>query len=97
MQYDCTKAGGPTEWLRVAGLCSALNIRMAPHHDPQILGHLVAGVPNGEIVETFPDEERDPIWAQLFVKRAEIKGSELILHDDPGWGNRGSRLWPDGN
>jgi L-alanine-DL-glutamate epimerase-like enolase superfamily enzyme len=86
MQYDCTRAGGPTEWLRVAALCSALNIRMAPHHDPQIHGHLVASIPNGEIIETFPEADRDPVWAQLFTKKPEIRESELILSGDPGWG-----------
>ncbi len=86
MQFDSTKTAGPTEWLRIAGMCAALNIRMAPHHDPQIHGHLVAAVPNGEIVETFPEAERDPIWSELFTKKPLLKDSILTLSDDPGWG-----------
>ncbi|MFC1935489.1 mandelate racemase/muconate lactonizing enzyme family protein [Chloroflexota bacterium] len=86
MQFDCTRAAGVTEWLKVAGMCAAQNVRMAPHHDPQIHGHLVAAVPNGEILETFPDSARDPIWAELFSVRPDIKGGELELLDRPGWG-----------
>jgi L-alanine-DL-glutamate epimerase-like enolase superfamily enzyme len=26
------------------------------------------------------------MWATLFTRRPEIKGGELILRDDPGWG-----------
>ena len=86
MQFDCTRAAGPTEWLKIAGMCAAQNVRMAPHHDPQIHAHLVAAVPNGEILETFPDPARDPIWGELFSVRPEIKGGQMELPDRPGWG-----------
>jgi L-alanine-DL-glutamate epimerase-like enolase superfamily enzyme len=86
MQFDCTRAGGITECLKVAGMCSANHVRLAPHHDPQVHGHLVAGLPVGEIVETFPTAERDPIWAELFTVRPEIENGWLTLSDRPGWG-----------
>jgi D-galactarolactone cycloisomerase len=86
MQFDCTRNGGITEALKVAGLCAINHVRLAPHHDPQIHGHLVAGLPVGEILETFPASDRDPIWAELFTVRPEIKNSELTLLDRPGWG-----------
>ncbi|MFQ6030806.1 MAG: mandelate racemase/muconate lactonizing enzyme family protein [Dehalococcoidia bacterium] len=86
MQFDCTRSGGITECLKVAGLCATQNVRLAPHHDPQVHGHLVAGLPVGEIVETFPTADRDPIWEELFTVRPEIKNSELVLLDRPGWG-----------
>ena len=86
MQFDCTRTAGITECLKVAGLCAIQNVRLAPHHDPQIHGHLVAGLPVGEIVETFPTGERDPIWAELFTMRPEIINGELTLLDEPGWG-----------
>jgi L-alanine-DL-glutamate epimerase-like enolase superfamily enzyme len=40
----------------------------------------------GEIGETFPTADRDPIWDELFSVRPEIKNSELTLLDRPGWG-----------
>jgi len=86
MQFDCTRASGITECLKVAGLCAMQNVRLAPHHDPQIHGHLVAGLAVGEILETFPTAERDPIWSELFTVRPDIQGSELTLLDRPGWG-----------
>ena len=86
LQFDCTRASGITDYLKIAGMCASQNIRMAPHHDPQIHGHLVAAMPNGEILETFPDPARDPIWSELFSQRPEIKQGELTLLDKPGWG-----------
>jgi D-galactarolactone cycloisomerase len=86
IQFDCTRSAGITECLKVAGMCAAQNVRLAPHHDPQIHGHLVAGLSVGEIVETFPTADRDPIWEEMFTVRPEIKNSELILLDRPGWG-----------
>jgi L-alanine-DL-glutamate epimerase-like enolase superfamily enzyme len=87
MQFDCTRAGGPTEWLKIAGMAASHHVQMAPHHDPQIHGHLCASVPNGLILETFPDPARDPIWGELFAVRPEIKNSEIVFPEDrPGWG-----------
>ncbi|MFB3120406.1 MAG: mandelate racemase/muconate lactonizing enzyme family protein [Stenotrophomonas maltophilia] len=86
MQFDCTRSGGITECLKIAGMCATQNVRLAPHHDPQVHGHLVAGLPVGEIVETFPEADRDPVWNELFTIRPEIKNSQLTLLDRPGWG-----------
>ncbi len=87
MQFDCTRAGGPTELLKVAAMAAVRHIPIAPHHDPQIHGHIVAAVPNGLILETFPDSARDPIWGELFTVRPEIKNSQIVLPEDrPGWG-----------
>ncbi len=86
MQFDCTRAAGITECLKVAGMCAMQNVRLAPHHDPQVHGHLVAGLPVGEIVETFPSADRDPIWEELFTVRPEIRNGEMTLLDRPGWG-----------
>jgi len=86
MQFDCSRNCGITECLRIAGLCAAHGVRLAPHHDPQIHGHLVAGLPVGEILETFPTAERDPAWEELFTVRPEIEDGELTLLDRPGLG-----------
>ena len=59
---------------------------MAPHHDPQIHGHLVAAVENGALLEVFPDPIRDPLWPGLFSVQPEILAGEVLLSDRPGLG-----------
>jgi D-galactarolactone cycloisomerase len=86
MQFDCTRAGGITEWLRVAAYASAHGVLMAPHHDPQIHGHLVAAVENGYVLEVFPNEVRDPVWEGLFAAKPAIEGGEVVLSEEPGLG-----------
>lgn len=86
MQFDCTRSAGITEVLKIAGMCAAQNVNLALHHDPQVHGHVMAALPNGEILETFPSAARDPIWAELFSVRPEIVNSQMKLLDRPGWG-----------
>lgn len=93
MQFDATRAGGVTEWLRVASYADSHGVLMAPHHDPQIHGHLIAGVPNGHIQEVFPNPARDPLWEGAFVGKPEIINGSMKLPDRPGFG---FRLDPEG-
>lgn len=86
MQFDATRGGGVTEWLRIADYAAHHHVLMAPHHDAQIHGHLVAAVPNGYILETFVNPERDPLWRDLFSVKPEIKDGMVILSDRPGFG-----------
>lgn len=86
LQFDATRGGGVTEWRKVAAIADAHNIWMAPHHDPQIHVHLVGAVPNGLILESFPNPERDPLWQKLYSKGAEIKGGYCAVPDRPGFG-----------
>lgn len=86
MQFDCTRAGGVTEWLKVAACAAAHGVVMAPHHDAQIHGHLVAAVPNGHILEVFPNPLRDPLWEELFTGRPNVTNGVVHLSDSPGFG-----------
>ena len=86
LQFDATRAGGITEWLRVAAYAGAHGIAMAPHHDPQVHGHLLGAVPNGLIQEVFPNVVRDPLWDGLFAERPVIEGGIMQLPDRPGLG-----------
>ena len=86
MQFDATRAGGVTEWLRVAAYAASHGIVMAPHHDPQIHGHLIAAVTNGHVQEVFPNPVRDPLWEGLFVDRPEIVDGVLHVSERPGFG-----------
>jgi L-alanine-DL-glutamate epimerase-like enolase superfamily enzyme len=86
LQFDCTQAGGITEWLRVAAYASAHGVVMAAHHDPQIHGHLLAASANGYIQEVFPNPARDPLWETLFLERPQIVDGQLVMTDRPGLG-----------
>jgi L-alanine-DL-glutamate epimerase-like enolase superfamily enzyme len=86
MQFDSTRAGGVTEWLRISTYCQAHGVMVSPHHDPQIHGHVAAAAPNCLGVETFSRTDRDPIWEGLFDRRPVLKNGMLHLSDDPGFG-----------
>lgn len=86
-QFDVTMlAGGFTEGRKIAALCELNHVQVAPHHDCFIHAHLVAGCPNGLIVEAFTDPERDPLQAELFENPPAIVGGKLKLSDQPGLG-----------
>jgi L-alanine-DL-glutamate epimerase-like enolase superfamily enzyme len=86
MQFDGTKNGGITEWRKIAGMCSMYHVGVAPHHDPQIHGHMVAAIPNGLTVESFHNPERDPLWPDLYAESARLEGGMLYLSERPGLG-----------
>ncbi len=86
MQFDACRSGGVTEWLRVAAYAHLHGVRMSTHHEPHIHGHLAAAAPNGWNVETFPNAERDPIFAGMYTHRAQIAGGKLVLNNEPGFG-----------
>lgn len=86
MQFDATRAGGVTEWLRVAAYAAGHGIVMAPHHDPQVHGQLIAAVPNGHVQEVFPNPVRDPLWAELYTGLPGIVDGVLHVPDRSGFG-----------
>ncbi len=86
MQFDCTRAGGVTEWLKVAAHAAAHGVAMAPHHDAQIHGHLVASAANGLTLEVFPNPLRDPLWQELFTAQPEVTNGIVRLSEAPGFG-----------
>jgi L-alanine-DL-glutamate epimerase-like enolase superfamily enzyme len=86
LQFDCTRAGGITEWMSAAAHAATHGVRMAPHHDPQIHGHLVAATANGYVLEVFPNHARDPLWGKLFSYGPAVAGGTLTLSERPGLG-----------
>jgi L-alanine-DL-glutamate epimerase-like enolase superfamily enzyme len=85
MQFDCTRAGGITEWLEVASYAATRGVGLAPHHDPQIHGHLLARYADA-ICECFPNPKRDPVWAEFYKERPQIRAGMLHLTGAPGLG-----------
>jgi L-alanine-DL-glutamate epimerase-like enolase superfamily enzyme len=87
VQFDATRYGGFTEALRVAALAEQFGVRIAPHHAPELHGHLVAAYPRcGFGVESHGEPERDPIWYGLFSERAQLKDGWVHLNEKPGFG-----------
>jgi L-alanine-DL-glutamate epimerase-like enolase superfamily enzyme len=86
MQFDCHKNTGVTEWRKIAGMASMMHIRMAPHHEPPLHGHLLASVPNAYILEGFANPERDPFWFEIYDRKPRIEKGILYLDDTPGMG-----------
>ena len=86
MQFDCNAHAGITEWRKVAGMASMSYIKMAPHHEPVLHGHLLASIPNGYILESFANPDRDPFWFELYDRKPRIEKSVLHLDDTPGFG-----------
>ena len=86
VQWDCTRAGGLTEGLRIAAYALAHGVQIAYHHDPQVHGPLMAAQSHGFCVESFPSIPRDPFWHHVLTKKPELKAGKVTLTDDPGFG-----------
>ncbi|MGC5629521.1 mandelate racemase/muconate lactonizing enzyme family protein [Georgenia sp. Z1344] len=86
LQTDCTRAGGLTAWMEVATYANLRGVAVAPHHDGHIHGHFLAAL-SGEVhCETFPDSDRDPLWARLYGEKPELVNGALVLSERPGLG-----------
>jgi L-alanine-DL-glutamate epimerase-like enolase superfamily enzyme len=86
MQFDANAHAGITEWRKIAGMAAMCHIRMAPHHEPPLHAHLLASVPNGYILESFANPDRDPFWFEIYDRKPRIEKSILYLDDTPGLG-----------
>jgi D-arabinonate dehydratase len=86
LNTDVTIAGGVTEWRRIAGLASTLDVQMAHHEESQVAVHLLAAIPHGLYVEIFPNVERDPLWYELPQERPVIRDGYMRVPEGPGLG-----------
>jgi D-galactarolactone cycloisomerase len=92
--YDASWSGGPSEWLRVAGLASCYGVQMAHHEEAQVAVHLIASAPHGTYVEAFhPD--RDPVFWHIDAGRAPLRDGFLAVPDRPGLGIEFDWDWVD--
>jgi D-arabinonate dehydratase len=82
---DASWGGGPTAWLRVAGMAACYGVQMAHHGEPVLGAHLLAAVSNGTYVETH-HPNRDPLFHGGLTGRGEIKDGHYHLTDAPGFG-----------
>ena len=77
---DICRAGGVTQWMKIAGMAEAFNLPVVSHVMPEILVHLVAACPNGLTVEYMP-------WMlALYEETPAIEDGMLVLPTTPGLG-----------
>ena len=77
---DVLRAGGISQWMKIAGMAEAFNLPIVNHLAPELSVHLVAAVPNGLTVEYMP-------WsAKLFKEVPQPVNGELTVPDKPGLG-----------
>ncbi|MEO1656694.1 MAG: mandelate racemase/muconate lactonizing enzyme family protein [Pseudomonadota bacterium] len=83
MNPDTIKAGGITEMRKIAALCSAYHVPIAPHGYGHMNVHVFASLPNGLVLETYPKKARDfnPALTPL-----PLKNGEVIVPMEPGLG-----------
>jgi L-alanine-DL-glutamate epimerase-like enolase superfamily enzyme len=82
VMIDICRAGGVTQWMKIAGMAEAFNLPVVSHVMPEMLVHLVAACPNGLTVEYMP-------WMLcLYEETPVLENGELVLPDRPGLGLR---------
>ena len=80
VMVDIVRAGGFSQWMKIAGMAEAFNLPIVSHVMPEILVHAVAACPNGLTVEYMP-------WMLcLYEETPAIVDGEMILPEKPGLG-----------
>jgi L-alanine-DL-glutamate epimerase-like enolase superfamily enzyme len=80
VMIDLVRAGGITQWMKIAGMAEAFNLPVVSHLIPEIHVHLVAAIPNGLTVEYMP-------WTlRLFEETPAIEHGNLVVPTRPGFG-----------
>ena len=77
---DLVRAGGITQWMKVAGMAEAFNLPVVSHLIPEVHVHLIAAIPNGHIVEYMP-------WTRTLFDNPPLPvKSEMTVPTLPGLG-----------
>ena len=80
VMIDVLRAGGITQWLKIAGMAEAFNLPVVSHLAPELHVHLIAAIPNGLTVEYMP-------WSgRMFEEVPVQKGGALAVPAKPGLG-----------
>jgi L-alanine-DL-glutamate epimerase-like enolase superfamily enzyme len=80
VMIDLCRAGGVTQWMKIAGMAEAFNLPVVSHVMPEMLVHLIAACPNGLTVEYMP-------WMLcLYEETPVLEKGMLVLPDKPGLG-----------
>jgi L-alanine-DL-glutamate epimerase-like enolase superfamily enzyme len=80
VMIDLLRAGGITQWMKIAGMAEAFNLPVVSHLVPEIHAHLIAAIPNGLTVEYMP-------WSlRLFEETPVLERGHLVVPAKPGLG-----------
>ena len=80
VMIDLLRAGGITQWMKIAGMAEAFNLPVVSHLILEIHVHLIAAIPNGLTVEYMP-------WTLLlFEETPPIENGLLVVPKKPGLG-----------
>ena len=80
VMIDVLRAGGITQWLKIAGMAEAFNLPVVSHLAPEIHVHLVSAIPNGLTVEYMP-------WSSRLFRDVPLpKDGQLTVPQRPGLG-----------
>ncbi len=80
VMIDVLRAGGITQWMKIAGMAEAFNLPVVNHLYPEISVHLVAAIPHGLTVEYMP-------WSSRMFEEVPLPvNGELAVPDRPGLG-----------
>jgi len=80
VMIDVLRAGGITQWMKIAGMAEAFNRPVVSHLLPEVHVHLVAAAPNGLVVEYMP-------WtARLFDSPPMPEKGTIAVPAAPGLG-----------
>jgi len=80
VMIDVLRAGGVTQWMKIAGMAEAFNRPVVSHLLPEFHVHLIAAAPDGLVVEYMP-------WTwRLFDNPPLPQKGEMAVPPGPGWG-----------
>ncbi len=80
VMIDLLRAGGITQWMKIAGMAEAFNLPVVSHLVPEIHVQLIAAIPNGLTVEYMP-------WTlALFEETPALEHGQLVVPTKPGLG-----------
>jgi D-arabinonate dehydratase len=86
IQPNATRAGGITEWLRIAKTASTMDIPVSPHHDWHIHVHLAAAVENAMWVEYLYRDADVWVFDDVLQHTIEPDDGRIQVPDRPGHG-----------
>ncbi len=77
---DVLRAGGVTEMMKIAALMEAYNLPVVSHCLHDISMHVIAGIPNGLMVEYMP------WWDVIYKEPPEVIDGHFEISEKPGLG-----------
>jgi len=85
IQPDVTRAGGVTEWIRIAALANEASMPVIPHWSPDLHVHLGSFTPTLEWLEYLPNDSMVNL-DEVLVERLRPEDGSISPPERPGFG-----------